>query len=126
MEAHRKNCFEQLRHKNACTIDELKSRLRKVIDCCLFLLSIRLVPTARFMAFTSQLYVQDIKSKRERVLKDKRDILVSDEDDVDFFTKYCREFFGRNEDPGDVDEDLLLHIWEEIKLEGTHLSFCSY
>ena len=30
MEAHRKSCFETLRHKNACSIDELKSRLRKV------------------------------------------------------------------------------------------------
>lgn len=43
---------------------------------------------------------------------------MSEEDDLDFFAKYCREFFGRNEDPGDVDEDLLLQIWEEIKLEG--------
>ena len=34
MEAHRKMCFEQLRHKNACSIDELKSRLRKVIEFC--------------------------------------------------------------------------------------------
>ena len=27
----RKVCFEQLRHRNACSIDELKSKLRKVL-----------------------------------------------------------------------------------------------
>ncbi|KAK4012948.1 uncharacterized protein LOC116931545 [Daphnia magna] len=92
MESHRKTCFEQLRHKNACSIDELKFRLRK-------------------------LYVQDLKVKREKILKDKRDIIISEEDDLDFFSKYCRNFFGRSEDPLDVDEDLLYQIWEEIRLE---------
>lgn len=70
----------------------------------------------------SKLYVQDLKVKREKRLKDKRDIIVSEEDDLDFFSKYCRNFFGRNEDPLDVDEDLLYQIWEEIRLEG----LCSF
>ncbi|XP_046454786.1 RPA-interacting protein B-like [Daphnia pulex] len=92
MEAHRKSCFEALRHKNACSIDELKSRLRK-------------------------LYVQDLKVKRDKILKDKRDIVISEEDEVDFYKRYCREFFGRHEDPVDVDDALLHQIWEEIRLE---------
>lgn len=66
----------------------------------------------------NQLYVQDLKVKREKILKDKRDIIISEEDDLDFFSKYCRNFFGRSEDPLDVDEDLLYQIWEEIRLEG--------
>ncbi len=65
-----------------------------------------------------QLYVQDLKVKRDKILKDKRDIVISEEDEVDFFKRYCREFFGRNEDPVDVDDDLLYQIWEEIRLEG--------
>lgn len=65
-----------------------------------------------------QLYVQDLKCKRERILKDKRDMCVSEEDDLDFFKTYCKHFFGRQEDPWEVDEDLLTEIWEEIKLEG--------
>ena len=42
---------------------------------------------------------------------------VSEEDDLDFFKKYCQRFFGSHEDP--LNEDLLAQIWEEIKLEGT-------
>ena len=69
--------------------------------------------------FFSKLYVQDMKTKREKVLKDKRDVFLSEEDDLDFFTKYCQNFFGKSEDPWD--EDLLNQIWEEIKLEGKYL-----
>ena len=72
-----------------------------------------------FFVLGLQLYVQDMKVKRDKILKDKRDILILDEDDVDFFKRYCREFFGRNEDPVDLDEDLLNEIWEEIKLKGS-------
>jgi len=35
----RKVCFEQLRHRNACSIDELKSKLRKVLLKSLFFLA---------------------------------------------------------------------------------------
>ncbi len=46
-------------------------------------------------------------------------MIISEEDDLDFFTKYCQNFFGKTEDPWD--EDLLIRIWEEIKLEGKNL-----
>ena len=65
-----------------------------------------------------QLYVKDLKAKRERALKDKRDINVSEEDDVDFFKNYCRQFFGQYQDPTEGDDTLLAQIWEEIQLEG--------
>ena len=121
MEAHRKSCFETLRHKNACSIDELKSRLRKVqseMSARFFFFGMYFFHLVVFFVLGLQLYVQDMKVKRDKILKDKRDILILDEDDVDFFKRYCREFFGRNEDPVDLDEDLLNEIWEEIKLKG--------
>ena len=122
MEAHRKSCFETLRHKNACSIDELKSRLRKVqseMSARFFFFGMYFFHLVVFFVLGLQLYVQDMKVKRDKILKDKRDILILDEDDVDFFKRYCREFFGRNEDPVDLDEDLLNEIWEEIKLKGS-------
>jgi hypothetical protein len=66
-----------------------------------------------------QLYVKDLKAKREKALKDKRDINVTEEDDLDFFKNYCRQFFGQHQDLWDADDTLLLaQIWEEIQLEG--------
>ncbi len=70
-----------------------------------------------------QLYVQDMKNKRDRVVTDKRDIHLLDEDEVDFFQVFRRQFFGQQEDPWGVDEDLLAQIWEEIKLEGLFNSY---
>lgn len=71
-----------------------------------------------------QLYVQDMKNKRGKLVNDKRDMNISEEDDLDFFKTYCQRFFGTQEDPWDVDEDLLAHIWEEIKLEGVTCYHC--
>lgn len=55
------------------------------------------------------------------MFKGKRIINLTDEDDLDFFKHYCRQFFGKLEDPMELDEDLLEEIWEEIKLAGTLL-----
>lgn len=63
-----------------------------------------------------------MKNKRDRVVTDKRDIHLLDEDEVDFFQVFRRQFFGQQEDPWGVDEDLLAQIWEEIKLEGLFYS----
>ena len=74
-----------------------------------------------------QLYVKDLKAKRERALKDKRDINVTEEDDLDFFKNYCRQFFGQHQDPWDADDTLLLaQIWEEIQLEGENKNLTSF
>lgn len=64
-----------------------------------------------------------MKNKRDRVVTDKRDIHLLDEDEVDFFQVFRRQFFGQQEDPWGVDEDLLAQIWEEIKLEGLFNSY---
>lgn len=117
MEGNRKSAFEQLRHKNFCSIDDLKLKLRKVRDYSIFCTIVRkLTPSL-------QLYIKDLKTKREKILNDKREIALSEEDDLDFFKNFCQEFFGQYEEPWEEDEDLLKQIWEEIQLEGITFEF---
>ena len=114
MEGSRKSCFDLLRHKNACSIDDLKLKLRKVIlDLSIFSLCLVLLFLSVF-----QLYIKELKIKRGKILNGKREIEISEEDDLDFYKEFCKEFFGQYEDPWGADEDLLSQIWEEIRLEG--------
>ena len=63
-----------------------------------------------------------MKNKRERLMKDKRDIQLSEEDELDFVKLYRQHFFGQHENLWDnEDDDLLALILEEIKLEGSSI-----
>lgn len=64
------------------------------------------------------MYLNELRSKREQVFKGNRAITLTDEDDLNFFKYYCCQFFGKLEDPVELDESLLEEIWEEIKLNG--------
>ena len=56
VEEARKVCFEQLRHRSACSIDELKSKLRKVLLEVSFLILIFSGPS--FFALVANLNLQ--------------------------------------------------------------------
>ena len=116
MEAKRKTCFDQLRHRNVSSIDELKLRLRKVY-LFVWYFNYWFHNFLNFF-FCLQLYIADLKCKRNKILNGKREIDITEEEEAEFYRNFCRIHFSQYGDPWDAEEDLLSRIWEEIKVES--------
>ncbi len=76
----------------------------------------------------TQLYVRDLKAKRDRVLDGRRDGAGARSEDEEpdeleelrLYRQMCRRFFGPAADPwndNEEEEELLARIWEEMNGE---------